>query len=63
VSQVRTSSATCSQPHIVIPPPNADALAAAWPGTEVELFTGGGHAFFALEPQRVADRITAFCTG
>jgi pimeloyl-ACP methyl ester carboxylesterase len=45
---------------IVIPPQNEAALAAAWPGAEVESFIGGGHAFFALEPHRVAERITEF---
>ncbi len=45
---------------VVIPPGNADTLAAAWPTSEVERFEGGGHAFFALEPQRTAERIRAF---
>ncbi len=48
---------------VVIPAQNADALAAVWPRREVELYEGGGHAFFALEPQRVAQRIIAFCNG
>ncbi len=45
---------------VVIPPENAGALAAVWRRAEVETFAGGGHAFFALEAQRVADRIVAF---
>jgi pimeloyl-ACP methyl ester carboxylesterase len=44
---------------IVIPPENAAPLAQRWTGAEVEMFDGA-HAFFALEPQRVADRIAAF---
>jgi 3-oxoadipate enol-lactonase len=45
---------------VVIPPRNADALAAHWPGSRVERIAGGGHAFMAQEPQRLADLITAF---
>ena len=48
---------------VVIPPQNADALGKVWPRREVELYEGGGHAFFALEPHRVAQRIIAFCNG
>lgn len=48
---------------IVIPPQNVDALGRVWPRREVELYEGGGHAFFALEPHRVAQRIIAFCNG
>ncbi len=46
---------------VLIPPQNAGALEAIWPSCEIEIFEGGGHAFFALEPQRVADRIIDFC--
>jgi pimeloyl-ACP methyl ester carboxylesterase len=46
---------------IVIPPPNAAELASTWPFCGVELFDGGGHAFFSLEPQRVADLVIDFC--
>jgi pimeloyl-ACP methyl ester carboxylesterase len=46
---------------IVIPPGNAKVLAAIWPSCAVELFEGGGHAFFSLEPQRVADLVIDFC--
>ncbi len=45
---------------VVIPPANAAALAARWPGAGVELFGGGGHAFMAQEPLRLADLIAAF---
>ncbi|HSS31673.1 MAG TPA: alpha/beta hydrolase [Solirubrobacterales bacterium] len=44
---------------IVIPPANAQALAAAWPGARVEMFEGCGHALMAQEPQRVAELIRA----
>lgn len=45
---------------VVIPAANAAALAARWPGARVELFAGGGHAFMAQEPQRVADLLLSF---
>lgn len=45
---------------VVIPAANAAALAARWPGAEVELFAGGGHAFMAQEPQRIAALLTSF---
>jgi pimeloyl-ACP methyl ester carboxylesterase len=45
---------------VVIPAANATALAERWPGAEVEVFPGGGHAFMAQEPERVADRIVSF---
>jgi pimeloyl-ACP methyl ester carboxylesterase len=48
---------------VVIPPANADALAARWPGARVERFDGGGHAFMAQEPLRLADLIVAFARG
>jgi 3-oxoadipate enol-lactonase len=38
----------------VIPPANAEALAAHWPGAKVELFSGCGHALMAQEPARLA---------
>ncbi len=41
----------------VIPPANAEPLAARWPGARVELFPGCGHALMAQEPQRIADLI------
>ncbi|HEX2096945.1 MAG TPA: alpha/beta hydrolase [Solirubrobacterales bacterium] len=45
---------------VVIPAANATVLAERWRGAEVELFAGGGHAFMAQEPERVADRIVSF---
>jgi 3-oxoadipate enol-lactonase len=45
---------------IVIPPENGDRLAARWPDSRVERFEGGGHAFMAQEPERLADLITSF---
>lgn len=47
---------------IVIPPANAQALAARWPGCRVE-HVGGGHAFMAQEPERVAGMVTSFLRG
>jgi pimeloyl-ACP methyl ester carboxylesterase len=45
---------------VIAPPGNADALAALWPETSVERIAGGGHAFMAQEPERVARLISAF---
>jgi pimeloyl-ACP methyl ester carboxylesterase len=45
---------------VLIPPANADALAAHWPGARVERFDGGGHAFMAQEPDRLAALIADF---
>ncbi len=39
---------------VVIPPANAEALLARWPGARVELFPGCGHALMAQEPERLA---------
>lgn len=36
------------------------ALAALWPETSVERIAGGGHAFMAQEPERVAAPIADF---
>jgi pimeloyl-ACP methyl ester carboxylesterase len=47
----------------VIPAANARALAAHWPGARIELFAGGGHAFMAQEPQRLAALIAGFVAG
>ncbi|HUA73457.1 MAG TPA: alpha/beta hydrolase [Solirubrobacteraceae bacterium] len=44
----------------IAPPGNADALAALWPRTRVERIAGGGHAFMAQEPERVAALIADF---
>jgi pimeloyl-ACP methyl ester carboxylesterase len=45
---------------VVIPAANAELLAHRWPGAQVELFAGCGHAFMAQEPERLAGLITAF---
>lgn len=45
---------------IVIPPENSDHLAALCPNSRLERFAGGGHAFMAQEPERLADLITSF---
>ncbi len=45
---------------VVIPAANVERLAERWPGCEVERFAGGGHAFMAQEPRRVAERLAAF---
>ncbi|HET6999334.1 MAG TPA: alpha/beta hydrolase [Solirubrobacterales bacterium] len=41
----------------VIPPANAEPLAARWPGAQIEVFPGCGHALMAQQPQRIADLI------
>ncbi len=45
---------------VVIPPSNLKALAARWPGAKTEVFDGGGHAFMAQEPERLAATIVEF---
>lgn len=45
---------------VIAPPGNADALAALWPETQIERIAGGGHAFMAQEPGRVAALISTF---
>jgi pimeloyl-ACP methyl ester carboxylesterase len=52
--------AICGIEDVVVPPQNADALAARWPGTHVERIGGGGHAFMAQQPERVAESILDF---
>jgi pimeloyl-ACP methyl ester carboxylesterase len=52
--------ALCGGEDVVIPPQNTDALAALWPRGHAERLAGGGHAFMAQEPERVASLITAF---
>lgn len=42
----------------VIPAANARLLAAALPGSRLELFAGGGHAFMAQEPVRLASLVS-----
>lgn len=48
---------------VVIPPQNAETLAAVWPDCEIDRFAEGGHAFFAIEPNRAAERIRIFSGG
>lgn len=50
----------CGNEDVVIPPENSDRLAALWPNNRLERFAGGGHAFMAQEPERLADLITSF---
>ena len=50
----------CGSEDEVIPPQNADALAARWPGARVERIAGGGHAFMAQQPELVARLIAEF---
>lgn len=45
---------------VVIPATNVEPLAARWPGARVEVFEGGGHAFMAQEPQRLARLLIDF---
>jgi pimeloyl-ACP methyl ester carboxylesterase len=52
--------AICGSEDVVVPPQNADALAARWPGTRVERIAGGGHAFMAQQPERVAALMLGF---
>jgi pimeloyl-ACP methyl ester carboxylesterase len=52
--------AICGSVDAVIPPQNAQALAARWPNTRVERIDGGGHAFMAQQPQLVARLIVDF---
>lgn len=44
---------------VVIPTANAGAVAARW-GAEVEIVAGGGHAFMAQEPERLAALLREF---
>ncbi len=37
---------------------NSRLLAAALPGARLELFAGGGHAFMAQEPARLASLVS-----
>jgi pimeloyl-ACP methyl ester carboxylesterase len=48
---------------VVVPPGNLQALQARWPGCRTELLDGGGHAFMAQEPERVATLIERFVRG
>ena len=55
--------AACGDADVVIPPANLERLAERWPGTRTELFAGGGHAFMAQEPARLAALIAGFAAG
>ena len=48
---------------VVIPPVNSELLAAALPDARLERYPGGGHAFMAQEPERLAASIAAFAAG
>ncbi len=48
---------------VVIPPANAELLRSRWDAAGVELIEGGGHAFMAQEPERVARLIAAHAAG
>lgn len=50
----------CGSEDVVIPPQNAEALAARWPRTRVERIGHGGHAFMAQQPELVARLIVDF---
>ncbi|MET0305290.1 MAG: alpha/beta hydrolase [Solirubrobacterales bacterium] len=50
----------CGSDDVVIPPENSDRLAARWPSCRRERFAGGGHAFMAQEPERLANLISSF---
>ncbi len=47
----------------VIPVVNAGPLASRWPGAEVEVLPGCGHALMAQEPDRVAASVCALTGG
>jgi pimeloyl-ACP methyl ester carboxylesterase len=52
--------AICGSEDIVIPPQNSELLATFWPGARSERIDGGGHAFMAQQPERVAALIVDF---
>ena len=52
--------AACGDADVVIPPANVDRFAASLPGTWTARLTGGGHAFMAQEPVRLAALLGAF---
>jgi pimeloyl-ACP methyl ester carboxylesterase len=45
---------------VVIPPENADQVARLWRQSRTETFPGGGHAFMAQEPEKLAATIGEF---
>jgi pimeloyl-ACP methyl ester carboxylesterase len=52
--------AICGSEDVVIPPQNSELLATFWPGARSECIAGGGHAFMAQQPERVAALIAGF---
>ena len=50
----------CGSEDVVIPPANTAALAARWPRATASVFPGGGHAFMAQEPGRLAAMVEEF---
>lgn len=50
----------CGAKDVVIPAANTELLAEALPGSRREIFAGGGHAFMAQEPVRLAATIHAW---
>ncbi len=50
----------CGSEDVVIPPANADALAALWPHARLERIAGGGHALMAQQPELIARLIASF---
>ncbi len=48
---------------VVIPAVNSELLTAALPDARLERYPGGGHAFMAQEPERLAASIAAFAAG
>jgi pimeloyl-ACP methyl ester carboxylesterase len=55
--------AICGNDDVVIPPQNSELLATFWPGARSECIAGGGHAFMAQQPERVAALIAGFLGG
>jgi pimeloyl-ACP methyl ester carboxylesterase len=55
--------AICGSEDVVIPPQNSGLLATFWPGARSEQIAGGGHAFMAQQPERVAELIVGFLRG
>jgi pimeloyl-ACP methyl ester carboxylesterase len=50
----------CGAEDVVIPASNTGLLADALPGSGREIFAGGGHAFMAQEPVRLAGTVNAW---
>jgi 3-oxoadipate enol-lactonase len=55
--------AICGSDDVVIPPQNSELLATFWPRARSECIAGGGHAFMAQQPERVATLIAGFLGG